>query len=78
METLNPKYFGEIDVVKGIAILTAIWHHSMIKYPINMLDLPWCKCAMEINNTYFWVVLFLASGYLFVNSRPKSFYAYFH
>lgn len=40
METSNPKYFGEIDVVKGIAILTVIWHHSMIKYPINMLDLP--------------------------------------
>lgn len=73
MNTTCRKYFGEIDIVKGIAILTVIWHHSMIKYPINMLDLPWCKYAMDINNTYFLVVFFLVSGYLFANSRPKSF-----
>lgn len=73
MDISNRKYFGEIDVVKGIAILTVIWHHSMIRYPVNMLDIPWCKYAMDINNTYFLVVFFLVSGYLFANSRPKSF-----
>lgn len=73
MNTTSKKYFGEIDIVKGIAILTVIWHHSMIKYPINMLDLPWCKYAMDINNTYFLVVFFFVSGYLFANSRPKPF-----
>lgn len=69
----NRRYFDEIDVVKGIAILTVLWHHSMIRYPIYMLDIPWCRYARHINATYFLVVFFLVSGYLFAHSRPKPF-----
>lgn len=44
----NRRYFDEIDVVKGIAILTVLWHHSMIRYPIYMLDIPWRRYARHI------------------------------
>lgn len=67
------KHFDEIDIVKGIAILFVLWHHSFILYPIYMLDIPWCQYAMAIHGTFFMNVFFLVSGYLFANSTPRSF-----
>ena len=63
----------EMDIVKGIAMLTVLWHHSFILYPIYMLDIPWCQHAMAINGTFFMNVFFLVSGYLFALSRKRSF-----
>ena len=70
---MRKMYFDEIDVCKGIAMLTVLWHHSFILYPIYMLNIPWCQHAMAINGTYFMVVFFLVSGYLFAHSRKRSF-----
>ena len=61
MSTTKRFYFSEIDIVKGIAMLTVIWHHSMIVYPINLQALPWCMHAMAINHTYYLIVFFLVS-----------------
>ena len=66
-------HFDEIDIVKGIAILFVMWHHSFIQYPIYMLDIPWVKYAVAIHSTFYLTVFFLVSGYLFANSRPRSF-----
>jgi fucose 4-O-acetylase-like acetyltransferase len=63
-------HFDEIDIVKGIAILFVMWHHSFIQYPIYMLDIPWVKYAVAIHPTFYLTVFFLVSGYLFANSRP--------
>lgn len=67
------QHFYEIDVVKGIAILFVLWHHSFILYPINMLDIPWCQYAMAIHGTFYLNVFFLISGYLYANSTQRSF-----
>lgn len=66
-------HFDEIDIVKGIAILFVLWHHSFIKFPIYMLDIPWCEYAMAIHGTFYLNVFFLVSGYLFAHSRPRTF-----
>lgn len=66
-------HFDEIDIVKGIAILFVLWHHSFIKFPIYMLDIPWCQYAMAIHGTFYLNVFFLVSGYLFAHSRPRTF-----
>lgn len=66
-------HFDEIDIVKGIAILFVLWHHSFIKYPIYMLDIPWCEYAMAIHGTFYLNVFFLVSGYLFAHSKPRTF-----
>lgn len=67
------RHFDEIDIVKGIAILFVLWHHSFIKFPIYMLDIPWCKYAMAIHGTFYLNVFFLVSGYLFAHSKPRTF-----
>lgn len=66
-------HFEEIDIVKGIAILFVLWHHSFIKFPIYMLDIPWCEYAMAIHGTFYLNVFFLVSGYLFAHSKPRTF-----
>ena len=66
-------HFDEIDIVKGIAILFVLWHHSFIKFPIYMLDIPWCEHAMAIHGTFYLNVFFLVSGYLFAHSKPRTF-----
>ena len=70
---MTKRHFDEIDIVKGIAILFVLWHHSFIKFPIYMLDIPWCKYAMAIHGTFYLNVFFLVSGYLFAHSRPRTF-----
>ena len=66
-------HFDEIDILKGIAILFVLWHHSFIKFPIYMLDIPWCEYAMAIHGTFYLYVFFLVSGYLFAHSKPRTF-----
>lgn len=66
-------HFEEIDIVKGIAILFVLWHHSFILFPIYMLDIPWCQYAMSIHSTFYLNVFFLVSGYLFANGTQRSF-----
>lgn len=70
---MEKKHFDEVDICKGIAMLTVLWHHSFIKYPVNLLDIPWCNYAMTINGTYFMVVFFMISGYLFAHSHKRTF-----
>lgn len=70
---IEKKHFDEIDIVKGIAILFVMWHHSFIQHPIYMLDIPWVKYAVAIHSTFYLNVFFLVSGYLYANSRQRSF-----
>ena len=63
--------FKEIDICKGIGILTVIWHHSLIKYPVNLLCLPWCQNAWRIDHLFFMQIFFLVAGYLFGFSKRR-------
>ena len=45
-------YFNEINIVKGIAMLTVIWHHSMIVYPINLQALTFTLQNVKVNTEY--------------------------
>ena len=73
ISNVEKKHFDEIDIVKGIAILFVMWHHSFIQHPIYMLDIPWVKYAVAIHSTFYLNVFFLVSGYLYANSRQRSF-----
>lgn len=70
--TNNMERFNEIDIVKGIAMLTVLWHHSFILYPIYMLDIPWCQHAMDINGTFFIIAPSLVNKIGFVS--PERLY----
>jgi len=70
MKKLMKPHFSELDICKGIAMLGVLLNHSFILYPLNIYDLSWCQHAAAMNSTYFLVLFFMMSGYLF--SLPEG------
>lgn len=70
---MSKLYFFELDISKGIAIILVLFSHSFIHYPVELADIEWCKCILNIITSFYMPVFFLISGYLFSFSRPRSF-----
>jgi uncharacterized membrane protein len=47
--------FREIDIVKGIAMLTVLFNHSFILVPIDIHHQPWSIYIQDINATFLYV-----------------------
>lgn len=67
------NYSAEIDICKGVAILAVLWHHSLILYPVNLLNVRWCQYVWIIDQTFFMQIFFFISGYLFAISKPRPY-----
>ena len=51
---VNKKlHFEEIDICKGIAILLVVIYHAFIRYPINLVEVPWCNYIMDVIRSFF-------------------------
>lgn len=59
------KYFEEVDVLKGIAILLVLLGHSFILYPINLLNYSWCNTIFEYIHLVHMELFFLISGFCY-------------
>ena len=70
---MEKRYFGDIDVCKGFAIMVVLLHHSFILTPINLSQVPWGVWVRLVDATFFMQVFFLLSGYLYAFSKPRSF-----
>lgn len=66
-------YFKEFNSLKGIAILLVLLGHSFILYPINLLDIPWCKSTFDVIYSFHMPLFFIISGLLFANSTHKEY-----
>lgn len=59
------KYFEEVDILKGIAIILVIIGHSVIWFPINLHDINWCNYFFEFVSISHMPLFFLVSGFCF-------------
>lgn len=66
-------YFSELNSLKGIAILLVILGHSFILFPVNLLDVLWCRTAFNIIYSFHMPLFFIVSGLLFANSTHKEY-----
>lgn len=66
-------YFKEFNSLKGIAILLVLLGHSFILYPINLLDISWCKSTFDVIYSFHMPLFFIISGLLFANSTHKEY-----
>lgn len=64
-------YYEEIDILRAMAILMVLLYHSVIVFPVNLHEIPWCAGLHEL----LWVVemplFFLVSGFCFSYENGK-------
>lgn len=69
------KRWKEMDILRGWAILMVLLYHSIIVFPLNLHEIPWCKFL----HTFLWTVqmplFFLVSGFCYSFSGNYREYA---
>jgi fucose 4-O-acetylase-like acetyltransferase len=68
----SKTYFSEIDVIKGIAILTVVLEHSFAVKYVDLTGVQWCYHTVEIIKTFNMQLFFMVSGFLFANSKTDD------
>lgn len=66
------KYYEEVDILKGIAIILVIIGHAVIIYPINLHKINWCNYLLEFVSIAHVPLFFLVSGFCF-SYRNKTY-----
>lgn len=66
------KYFKEIDLLKGIAILTVVLEHSFAVKYVDLSSISWCYHTVEIIKSFNMQLFFAISGFLFANSNTTN------
>ena len=70
--SLSKKHFDEIDILKGIAILTVVLEHcSSLKY-IDLSNAQWCVTLVAIIKSFNMQLFFVLSGFLFASSNTTD------
>lgn len=53
----------EIDWLRGFATFLVILGHSIIVYPINLHEIPWCNVLYEFISSFHMPLFFVISGF---------------
>ncbi len=56
------KHYTEVDVLKGIAITLVVLGHSIIFFPIDLHEIPWCSALFRFVGFHM-PLFFLVSGF---------------
>ncbi len=59
------KYYQEIDSLKGIAIFFVVLAHSIILYPVNLLENVYCHSLFQLISSTHISLFFTISGFCF-------------
>lgn len=62
MSDIQKKHYPEIDSLKGWAIFLVLLGHSIILFPINLHEIPWCATSFAIIGCTHMPLFFLVSG----------------
>ena len=67
------KHYREIDILKGLAIALVMLGHSIIVYPINLNEIPWCGWLHQFVSSAHMALFFMISGFCFGFSNWKDY-----
>lgn len=63
----------EIDILRGVGIVFVIIGHSIIFYPINIMDVPWCDSLYDWIYSFHMPLLFFVAGSVYHCSNYGKF-----
>ena len=56
------KYYEQVDILKGIAIILVILGHAIIMFPINLRNIAWCGFTYQFIIISHLALFFIVSG----------------
>lgn len=59
------KYYREIDILRGMAIIMVIVGHSIIVYPIDLMQVLWCNVLFQMVTVTHMPLFFMIAGFCF-------------
>ncbi|MBQ9121861.1 MAG: acyltransferase [Lachnospiraceae bacterium] len=62
---MEKKYYAQIDALKGIAIFFVVLAHSIILYPVNLMENEKCYFLFQLVSSVHMTLFFTVSGYCF-------------
>lgn len=65
METNKTKRNIYVDLMRGFAAIMMILGHSFIKYPVDILSVPWCSTLEHFIYTWHMELFFLLAGFCY-------------
>ena len=68
------KYYQEIDMLKGIAIIMVLLGHAVIRFPINLHEVLITKTIYDWVETTHMPLFFLVSGFCFSYKSDKGYW----
>lgn len=60
------RYFPQVDLLRGVAIVSVLLYHSIIEYPIDLrAQAVWCDWLFRFLAAYHMPLFFLLSGFVY-------------
>lgn len=71
-EKVHKNHFDELDILKGILILTVVLEHSFAVKYVDLSTVAWCTTTVAIIKSFNMQLFFMISGFLFANSKTTN------
>lgn len=69
------KYYEELSILRGVAILLVLLGHSIILFPINLKNVTWCSYLYQYIYFFHMPLFFIIAGFCY--SKKNNYKDYF-
>lgn len=63
------RRYREIDILRGFAIVLVIFGHAIVVYPVNLMNVAWCKSAFSFVITLHMPIFFGVAVFCFHQNK---------
>ena len=67
------RRYREIDILRGFAIVLVILGHAIVVYPVNLMNVAWCKNAFSFVITLHMPIFFGIAGFCFHQNKSYTY-----
>ena len=67
------QHYRQIDILRGFAIILVILGHAIIVYPVNLMNVVWCKSVFSFAITLHMPIFFGVAGFCFHQNKSYTY-----